>query len=483
MLAAVPAPDWPQLAAAHRREPFGLSQQRALIARPDCPDALTAALLTPWQPRLANRLAARRRPLPAAVWRPGLVRLGELRPSLLRHVLAHPDGPAERTAADLLDGTPRVDLLVRIVDGYDHNHGAPAGTFWAAVGSALREELGADPDAWRAAAALVPHHPGRLAPLVRRIRHGATGAALPDGPDLRVLAQAPPAVLAAVLAGLDDARLDRLADRSWGRLRAREALRAGVLARIRAAGAPPRALYTRWAYGPSHRHLATTVWLFGADPDFDRRTREAACTDPALRSALAARHAVDATPGTAPATALRGCADAITAEAVLTEFVGEPARPAPWAELLTAHHAAPLPEPVLCALAARAGFPPELAEALPPARQRWLARHSPAAARAVLARPDAWSDPWLLEQILSGRVLTATETVALLRPAARALRHGRWLRPGDRGAAAWQDACRTAVTTAAAGAPPGFWPAVAALLPAFDGPLAELLAAARRPAP
>ncbi|SFY19754.1 hypothetical protein OH786_33125 [Streptomyces atratus] len=58
--------DWSALAAAHRREPFARTQRRGLIARTDCPDDVTAALLTPWDPGVANRLVARQHQLPAS---------------------------------------------------------------------------------------------------------------------------------------------------------------------------------------------------------------------------------------------------------------------------------------------------------------------------------------------------------------------------------------------------------------------------------
>ncbi|MGI5230610.1 hypothetical protein [Actinoallomurus sp. CA-142502] len=178
VLSAVRRPDWDALAGEHRREPFGRSQRRALIAHSGCPDALTRALLTPWDSLVAGRLASRRRAVPPWAWRAALTRIGEMRPWFFRRVLT------EETVEELILTTPRLDLLVRAVDGYDHNGHRGARTFWECAGRLLRSRLHDDRDGWPAAAAALPSHPGTFTGLLRRIEtpsaHDDLPRRLPD---------------------------------------------------------------------------------------------------------------------------------------------------------------------------------------------------------------------------------------------------------------------------------------------------------------
>ncbi|MFC7647527.1 hypothetical protein ACFQX6_48695 [Streptosporangium lutulentum] len=86
-----------------------------------------------------------------------------MRPSFLRQVLS------DETVEEMILTTPRLDLLVRAVDGYDHNHHRETRAFWECVGGLLRRRLGADRSGWTAAAAALPSHPGTFANLLRRI--------------------------------------------------------------------------------------------------------------------------------------------------------------------------------------------------------------------------------------------------------------------------------------------------------------------------
>ncbi|MEU1505397.1 hypothetical protein [Kitasatospora sp. NPDC005748] len=473
VLAAAPV-DWPALAAAHRREPFERRQRRALIARRDCPDAFTAELLTPWEPAVANRLVARQQELPPWAWRPGLARIGELRPSLLRHVLTG------ENAADLLHATPRVDLLVAAVDGYDHNHRQVHG-FWEAVGVALRAGTGADPRAWRTAAERFPGHRGSLRGLLRGLGRPAAGAA--GRPDLRVLVQAPPEVLAALVGRLGDDELAAMAEHPLRRLRTREYFTWTVLDRLHRAGVPPRALFARWALGVYGNGDATAIraWLHGLDDRLDQFIDHLAHTDAELRRLLAERRPPEPPAADLPAR-LRRCAGPVEAQAVLDgsrHACGGP----PWAELVRAHARTPLPEPVLCVLADRAGFPDELARALPRERLTRLAPHGPATARAALAdlrTTSTASD--LIERVRRAAVLDDRELLAAIRPAREALRHGHHLPPQAPGRDAWAARCAELVGRAAEAAGPGFWRTAAELLPGHDGSLPEFLAAVGSPA-
>jgi len=469
ILAAVP-PDWPALAAAHGREPFGRAQRRALIARDDCPDDVTAALLTPWDPRVANRLVARRGELPAWAWWPGLSRIGELRPALARHVLA------EQNAAGILHAATRLDLLVWAVDGYDGNHRRQIQWFWQAVGVALREALGDDREAWLAVARRLPGHHGSLRGLLRGLARPAAGSALAL-PDLRVLALAPPEVLADLVARFDDAELARTAERTL-RLRAPDYPVHLILDRLQQAGVPPRELFARWASGTYHRNGAVRAWLYGLHERLDRDTDHSAHHDVELRRLLALRR--PSRPCVAdPVAALRRCTGPVEAQAVLDAAYGDTAAP-PWPELVRAHAAEPLPGPVLCVLAGRPGFPDALAGALPPDQLFWLSAQSPAAARTALANlADPAVPSIVIHRVRTAKVLHDRTVLTVIRPAHEALGHGRSMPRSSPAFDTWADVCADLAEEAAVGAAPGFWRRLAELLWEFDGTLPELLAAAR----
>ncbi|MFF2045131.1 hypothetical protein ACFVVX_32425 [Kitasatospora sp. NPDC058170] len=475
LLAAAPAP-WPALAAAHRRQPFEPAQRRALIARRDCPDEFTAALLTPWDPRVANRLVARQQELPDWSWRPGLLRIGELRPALLRHVLTG------ENAADVLSATPRLDLLVRIVDGTDRNHNAQVRVFWTALGTALRAELGPDRQAWLTAATRLPGHRGSLRGLLRGL--GRPTAQVLDGdalPDLRVLAQAPAEILGDILARLTDAELNRMAERPLRRLWTAPCLTELVLGRLHGAGVPPRAPFADWARGTYLRTTTTLAWLYGLDEGLDRSTDREAHYDLGLRRLLALRRP-PRRPAADPVAELRRCDGPVEAQAVLDGTYG-PAGPPPWPELLRAHATAPLPESVLCVLADRTGFPDALAGALPFERLSRLAAHAPATARAVLAQlAETSTSSYLIDRIRRVGVLDDRAVLAAARPAQEALRYVHSLPVETASRDAWTAVCAESVARAAAGAGPGFWSALAERLPGFDGPLPRLLEAVTDPA-
>ncbi|MFF1902759.1 hypothetical protein [Kitasatospora sp. NPDC058218] len=474
-LAAGAGVDWPALAAAHRCEPFGRHQRRALIARPDCPDAFTAELLTPWDPRVANRLVARRRELPPWAWRPGLARIGELRPSLLRHVLTG------ENAADLLRATPRLDLLVAAVDGYDHNHHRQIQAFWEAVGAALRAGVGADPDAWLTAATRLPGHRGSLRGLLRGLRRPAVAGAAGQ-PDLRVLLQAPPEVLVAVVARYGDGELSDLADRPLRRLRAREYFARTFVDRLHEAGVPPRALFARWALGAYGRATATHAWLHGLDARLDHSIDHHAHADAQLRRLLVWRRPPEP-PVVDVVARLRRCLGPVEAQAVLDRACGEAGHP-PWPELVRAHTPAPLPEPVLCVLADRAGFPDVLARSLPRERLVQLAGHGPATARAALADlADTSTGSALIDRVRGSGVLDDRELLTAIRPALEALRYGYHLPRQASRRDTWGALCAELAGRAAAAAGPGFWPAAAEHLPGYDGPLPRFLATAGPPSP
>lgn len=473
VLAAAP-PDWPALAAAHDRRPFGRDQRRALIARPDCPDRFTATLLTPWDSRVANRLVARQQELPDWAWRPGLARIGELRPSLLRHVLAG------TTAAELLHGTPRLDLLVRVVDAYDHNHHRQVQGFWDAVGTALRAGIGADPQVWRTAATRLPGYRGSLRALLASLARRQARADDSGLPDLRVLVLAPPETLAALVAELSDAELARAAEHPLRRLRAREHFARTVVDRLREAGVPPRALFARWACGARGRARGTQAWLHGLDGLLDRYLDGVALTDLELRRLLADRR-----PPRPPAedlvTELRRCDGAVEAQAVVDSTCGPTGSPQ-WTELVRAHEAAPLPEQVLCVLATRAGFPDSLAHALPPGRLFDLIAHGPATARAALASLAGTSLALdRIDTVRRLRVLDDRAALDAVRPAREALHYGyRRRHSAPQVSDPWVALCTALLEQAATGAGPGFWRELADRLADFDDSLPELLADTRR---
>ncbi|MDP9848776.1 hypothetical protein [Streptosporangium lutulentum] len=472
--------DWAVLAAEHRREPFGRVQRRALIARPDCPDALTTALLTPWDSFVAGRLVARGRGVPRWTWQAALARIGEVRPSFLRQVLS------DETVEEMILTTPRLDLLVRAVDGYDHNHHRETRAFWECVGGLLRRRLGADRSGWTAAAAALPSHPGTFANLLRRI--GKTPTPVPaEQADLRILAQAPDAVLAEVVAHLPDVLLTHMERRDLHPRRTREHLISMVLDRFVAAGIPPRGLFARWVYYTVWRTPAARSWAHGLDPLLDEANKRSAAYDVTLRRLLAA-----GSPPSGAASdlvgALRACTDPIESEALLTSVLGENGSP-PWRELIDTHRDAALPPHLLCTLAAREGFPETLARALPADLLPLLAGQSPAAARVAVTAPHRiYDSQGLFHRIRAARVVTDEELPAMSRPAREILRYASTL-PAPTSSSSSDgehgddliDHCARLFDTAARSAPAGFWPALLKLLPAFEGTLPELLDAAAAP--
>ncbi|MFI6518058.1 hypothetical protein ACIBF1_21050 [Spirillospora sp. NPDC050679] len=205
--------DWAAVLAAHRREPFGRLQRRVLIACSDCPDDLTAALLTPWDLQVANRLGHREGKVPDWAWWPVLRQLGWTRRFLLYRVLN------DRNTPDVLRSATRIDLLIRIVERFGRfghfgtfdNRGYPE-VFWGHLGERLRAELGADPQIWIFAAERLPRHRGPLDELFSRVGRPVPGIG-PAWPDVRVLAQAPPEVFAELVVRLGADDLERAVDR------------------------------------------------------------------------------------------------------------------------------------------------------------------------------------------------------------------------------------------------------------------------------
>ncbi|MEV6868722.1 hypothetical protein AB0M44_48095 [Streptosporangium subroseum] len=318
VLSEMRRPDWAVLAVEHRREPFGRVQRRALIARPDCPDALTTALLTPWDSFVAGRLVARRQPVARWARQAALARIGEVRPSILRHVLSN------ETVEEMILTTPRLDLLVRAVDGYDHNHHREARAFWECVGGLLRRHPSADRLVWPAVAAALPSHPGTFANLLRRVEKMPIPVPAEQA-DLRILAQAPDAVLADVIADLSDPLLTQMERRDLHPRRTRGHLISMVLDRFVSAGIPPREIFARWAYAVPCTP-ATRSWARGLDPLLDQVNKRSAAYDVTLRRLLAA----GSPPPGATADlvgALRGCTDPIESEALLTSVLGENGSP------------------------------------------------------------------------------------------------------------------------------------------------------------
>ncbi|QNS06124.1 tetratricopeptide repeat protein [Streptomyces xanthii] len=513
-LLARTALDWDAWAAAHAREPFTSEQARALIARHDCPDDLTAALLVPFDLKVANRLGARFAAVPGSAvhwdgrrqWNrprrdpvvpfrelPDRVRqlllphVSDLRTTLQRHLLT-PDGAREVVAA-----THRLDRLVAAVDTAAPRHHTRVLAFWEAFGAGLREALGEDRRAWRAAAAAgrAARHEGSPGEFVEGLGAYDPAADL----DLRVLAQAPPRVLADLVAALDDDALERSAARCVGPdgVRTGDVLLRHALARLERAGAAPRPPFARWAHvvrGRRGPEAAVAAWLFGQDPYRDDYLLGLARTRQDLRRALAARlPAREPTGGLAGE--LRAAGDAVEAQLVLDAWSareGTATEATPWALLVAAHAARPLPEPVLWVLASRPGFPPELGEALlgdPDA----LAAQGPDAARLVLSR---LSDPasartWayysaargLIHTVRSAGVLDDAELLAAARPASTALLYGRDQAPAVRDEDTWRTSCAELLTGAARRFGPGFWEQLAGRLPHFEGSLAELVALPR----
>ncbi|GAA0701206.1 hypothetical protein GCM10010193_65030 [Kitasatospora atroaurantiaca] len=250
-----------------------------------------------------------------------------------------------------------------------------------------------------------------------------------------------------------------------------------ILDRLQQAGVPPRELFAGWAFQTFLRTGAVRAWLYGLHERLDRDTDHSAHHDVGLRRLLA-RHRPPRPALADPVAALRRCLGPVEAQAVLDAAYGDTAAP-PWPELVRAHAAEPLPGPVLCALAARPGFPDALAGALPPDQLFWLSAQSPAAARTALASiADPAVPRIVIDRVRTAKVLDDRTVLTAIRPAHEALGHGRGLPGSSPARDAWADLCADLAEEAAVGAAPGFWRRLAELLPEFDGTLPELLAAA-----
>lgn len=512
LLDAAPV-DWDAMAAAHAREPFDSTPSRALIARRDCPEALTVALLTPWRLEVADRLAARQkaRPVPWAGRGPGrqwdhpprmpryelpdavrdllMPYLSDLRTPLLRLLLT------EGRTREVVCATTRLDRLLAAVDYGDSGHREKLLAFWDAVGVELRTALGEDRKAWTVAAERLPWHKGSLRGLLDGLDEPAPNSRRRP-PDLRVLVQAPPRLLAAIIADLDDESLERAADACTGPrgVRMGRDLLATALARLEAAGVPPRRLFARWArmsldsWSPGSRHLAAAGWLYGLDEKLDEGLLRLTRTHAVLRRRIAA-----AQPQRPPAkdlvAELRANPGPVQAQLILD---GSCAEDTPWTRLVEAHTAEPLPDSVLWVLAARPGFPAALTPGISPNRLsgelRDLAVQGPEAARLALAHLSDFQ-PTLTERdysaarltihaVRSARLLDDRTVLATVRPAGAVLLYGRDLPPDAPDRDSWNELCSEPLTAAARRYGPGFWHLLAGRLPTFEGTLPELLAPA-----
>ncbi|MFC7969236.1 tetratricopeptide repeat protein [Streptomyces cinereoruber] len=497
--------DWDVLAAAHARDPFPSVPSRALIARRDCPDPFIVALLTPWRVEVANRIAARQKNRTGPAERRSAYRAhtaplvhchdlsDEIRKVLLPHV-SHLRTPLLRLllapgkAREVVRATARLDRLLAAVDHGDHGHLPRIQAFWDAVGAELRDTLGEDRTAWTAVARRLTRHKGSLRELLDTLGDPVPGSRK-HGPDLRVLIQAPPSVLTAIVADLDDAALERAAERYVGddRVRTADGLLVTALAQLERAGVAPRRPFARWAHGAlAHRpgELAEVAWLYGGSPDLDGSLIRLARLRPDLRRRLAAAHA-QPPPAVDPVAELREQHDAVRAQLVLDSSCPDDT---PWPRLLEAHAAEPLPEPVLWVLASRPGFPAVLARALPGARTEDLAAQGADAARHALAHLAGRSPGDVLDHLhasTAGATIHSIRARGTLddrtvldtaRPAAVPLLYGRGLLPGDRSRDAWNSACAELFTDAARRFGPGFWHCLAHRLPICEGTLPELLA-------
>lgn len=497
--------DWAAVAAAHALEPFPRTPSRALIARRDCPDALTAALLTPWHPQVANRLAARQKERPSTAGRsPGrryqprppalryelpdtvrhllLPRLSGLRVPLLRLLLT-----ADKTR-EVVCATTRLDRLVAAVDHCDFNHVQKMYAFWDVVGDELRAALGEDQKAWRTAADRLPRHRGSLRSLLDGLGEPVPGSRR-HSPDLRVLTQAPPKVLAAVIAGLEDKALEGAAEvftRPNG-VRIGDEFLGTAVARVERAGVPARRVFARWAstcWYAWDREPAAAAWLYGLDEKLDEQLDRLASTHPRLRRRIAATQP-ERPPATDLVAELRANPGAVQAQLVLDASCADDT---PWTLLVEAHTAEPLPKSVLWVLAARDGIPTALVDALPTAPLSTLAGQGPWAARMALANlPDPTPDHNLLHynpSIVTSTIHEARSAGGLddrtvlttARPAGAVLLYGRDLSPDAPDRGSWNATCAKLITDAASRSGPGFWHLLANRLPTFKGTLPELLA-------
>ncbi len=500
--------DWPRLAEAHRTRAFGRVQRRALIGRADCPGPMAALLLDPFDPLVAGRgspavdifttpHASQAGRYPPQVVLAAVSRVGEVRHAFFHHALLFGGFPAEQ----MLTTARRIDLLTAVF-AYRTRWSCPAvEIFWPALGVLLRARLGRRGAAWWFVATRILRYRGGLDSLLARACSGdvADEASTVDMPELQVLAQAPGPVIAELLDGLPDSILDRLATvPSWWRRPRAVLARTGL-----AAGARLRREYAHWIReahdgGPD---VDTVVRLLPVAAgtllaaDLDLRVR----WDVRLRRRLAqlCAGAVEYS-GDLPG-ALYSCTDPVGAEAVLAAALPDHARP-PWASLIAAHAARPLPVPVLCALADRAGFPPQLAADLPSDVLREIACRSRIAALQALGRnplrPGFLTATQLDRLVLDGLV-TIAEVFNLVRPAAPVLAWA--LAPvtvpddpavdlglppphhNDTNTARSRALVRSAARTALApmytqGDPERLGDELARLLPTFSGTVSDLLA-------
>ncbi|MFF8265505.1 tetratricopeptide repeat protein [Streptomyces virginiae] len=510
LLDAAPV-NWDVVAAAHAREPFSSTPSRALIARRDCPEALTVALLTPWRLEVADRLAARQkaRPVPRVNRPPGrqwahpprmpryelpdavrdllTPRLSDLRTPLLRLMLT------EGRTREVVCATTRLDRLLAAVDYGDSGHTEKLYAFWDTVGAELRTALGEDRKAWMTAAERLPWHKGSLHGLLDGLDE-PTPNSQRRPPDLRVLVQAPPRLLAAIIADLDDESLEQAADACTGPrgVRMGRALLATALSKLEAAGVPPRRLFARWArisldsWNPGSRNLAAAGWLYGLDEELDEGLVRLTHTHDVLRRRLTA-----AQPQRPPAkdlvAELRANPGPVQAQLILDISCAEDT---PWTQLVEAHTAEPLPDSVLWVLAARPGFPAALTPSISPNRLSGelsdLAVQGPDAARVALARLSDFQPTlnerhynaarWTIQAVRSARMLDDPTVLATVQPAGAVLLYGRDLSPDAPDRDSWNKLCSELLTAAASRFGPGFWRVLASRLPTFEGTLPELLA-------
>ncbi|MFE3559431.1 hypothetical protein ACFXKW_31935 [Streptomyces sp. NPDC059193] len=498
--------DWDAMAAAHAQEPFASAPSRALIARRNCPDAVTFALLTPWRPEVVDRLAARQKSRPfkrrrrGHRWDPAppspppyelsdpirdllLPHLSWLRTPLLRLLLTA-DGTREVVCA-----TTRLDRLLAAVDHGDRSHTEKLQAFWDAVGAELRTALGEDRNAWETAAERLPWHKGTLRELLDGLDKPTASRRRPL--DMRVLIQAPPTVLASVVADLDDESLERAVHPCTRGVRMGHLLVAVALSRLEAAGVPPRRLFARWAREslfPWNRETAAAGWLYGLDEKLDEWLVELARTHAGLRRQLAAGQ-----PQQPPAedlvAALYANPGPVQAQLLLD---GRSADDTPWALLVEAHTAEPLPDSVLWVLASRPGFPAALTPMPSGARLGGdlsvLAIQGPESARMALTllwerelflEPTPYSTSMrTIHAIRSARLLDDHTILTTARPASSILLYGRDLPPDAPGRHSWNQLCAEYLTAAAHRFGPGFWHLLSSRLPTFEGTLPELLAPA-----
>jgi hypothetical protein len=448
-------PDWTGLIAAHDAEPFGRVQRRALIARRDCPDSFVHALLEPWDSLVAGRLTGRR-VVPDELLHAVAERIGEIRPSLVRLMLS------ERSAAEFIRAVPHLALLFDAVDGYDHNHGRQHRAFWVALGELLSEHCGIDTRRWLAAAGNAAIWPGTFANLVRRLDAPDIRT---DDPDPRVLAHAPDAVLATIIAALPDPDVGG----HWFR-RSRDArpLKSMLLERLVAAGVPARPVFALWVYG-SHPSSAVRVWAHGHHEHLDTVNSGSAQYDVGLRTGLADRYPYQGTV-TDLVAELRACTTAVQAEAVLATQAA-----VPWTVLVDAHRAEPLPSVAACALASRMEFPAALVDALPERLLELLAHQNPVTARAALADRSIRHRVGLINKIRAHGTLADAELTATIRPA-RDLIDVLCYAAYHQRADLLLDQYTAMIREAAESAPPGFWPTLVRLLATDDCTLPESLA-------